>query len=450
VFSGSGSNRTVKVTPAPDQIGTAIITIKVSDGLLETSEAFTLNVRPLSEGAPLTVTVNNATRIYGDPDPGFSGTLLGLQSGDNITATYATTATAASRVGVYPIRPLLNDPDGKLAKYQVVTNLGSLAITRASLTSRANDLSRFYQKPSPSFTGTITGIRNNDNITATYVTPANDHSPVGFYPITPVLASGGERLTNYTVTIVPGRLTISPAALTVKADDKSRPFGRPNPDLTGSITGDEGRDNITATFSTTANYLSPPGKYPIRPTLHDPDHRLSNYRVTSRDGTLTVTLVPPEPPALGVLDVRADDQVKAYSAPNPELTGTVTGLKVGDGITVTFTTVATENSPPGIYPIIAKFNDPAELLGLYLIVTHDGTLTITPPGSVRLISVSRLAPHRLFGQGDASVTYTIQASADLLNWKDLGEVLSDESGRFTFEEADQFDGKSRFFRVQLP
>ena len=44
-------------------------------------------------GAVLTVTANNATRSYGATNPVFSGTITGIQNGDNITATYATTAT---------------------------------------------------------------------------------------------------------------------------------------------------------------------------------------------------------------------------------------------------------------------------------------------------------------------------------------------------------------------
>ena len=57
---------------------------------------------------------NNASRTYGATNPVFSGTITGIQNGDNITATYATTATATSPVGTYPITPTLVDPSGKL------------------------------------------------------------------------------------------------------------------------------------------------------------------------------------------------------------------------------------------------------------------------------------------------------------------------------------------------
>ena len=57
------------------------------------------------------VVANNASRTYGATNPAFNGTITGVQNGDNITATYGTTATTASPVGTYPITPTLVDPE---------------------------------------------------------------------------------------------------------------------------------------------------------------------------------------------------------------------------------------------------------------------------------------------------------------------------------------------------
>ena len=59
----------------------------------------------------------------------FSGTITGLQNGDNITATYATTATVTSPVGTYPITPTLVDPGSKLTNYTVTSTNGTLTVT---------------------------------------------------------------------------------------------------------------------------------------------------------------------------------------------------------------------------------------------------------------------------------------------------------------------------------
>jgi len=45
-FGGSGTARTLVVTPKPGVVGTALITVIVSDGELEASEVFVLTVNP--------------------------------------------------------------------------------------------------------------------------------------------------------------------------------------------------------------------------------------------------------------------------------------------------------------------------------------------------------------------------------------------------------------------
>ena len=162
--------------------------------------------------AGLTVAANNASRTYGATNPVFGGTITGIQNGDNITATYATTATVTSTVGTYPITPTLVDPQGKLTNYNVSTTNGTLNVTAAGLTVAANNASRTYGATNPAFSGTITGIQNGDNITATYATTATVTSPVGTYPITPTLVDPQGKLSNYNVSTTNGTLTVTPAA----------------------------------------------------------------------------------------------------------------------------------------------------------------------------------------------------------------------------------------------
>jgi len=83
--------------------------------------------------AALSVTPADATRLYGAANPALSGTVVGLQNSDNITANYASTATATSPVGDYPITATLNDPDTKLGNYSVTLHSGALSVTKAPL-----------------------------------------------------------------------------------------------------------------------------------------------------------------------------------------------------------------------------------------------------------------------------------------------------------------------------
>jgi hypothetical protein len=157
--------------------------------------------------APLTVTAANANRIYGDPNPAFTGTITGLRNADNISATFSS-AGPASPVGTYPIVPALADPAGKLGNYSVTANNGTLTVGPSALSVSATDASRPYGSANPVFTGTLTGIKNSDNITASFTTLATAASAVGTYPIVPVLADPGSKLGNYTVSSLNGALTV--------------------------------------------------------------------------------------------------------------------------------------------------------------------------------------------------------------------------------------------------
>ena len=82
--------------------------------------------------APLTVTVNSFTRGYGVANPTLTGTLNGVVNNDNITVTYATTATITSDPGAYPITATLVDPGGRLVNYNVTNTAGTLTVSIAS------------------------------------------------------------------------------------------------------------------------------------------------------------------------------------------------------------------------------------------------------------------------------------------------------------------------------
>jgi hypothetical protein len=187
------------------------------------------------------------------------------------TADCSTTATLASPVGAYPITCSI----GTLAatNYVFVFAPGTLTVNPAPLTVTVANASRSYGAANPAFTGTITGLKNGDVITATYSTTATPASPVGTYPITATLVDPGNVLGNYVVTNIPGTLTITPAALTVVPNNAARLYGDPNPAFSGTIVGIQNGDNITATYSTTATLTSPVGNYPIVATLVDPTNK---------------------------------------------------------------------------------------------------------------------------------------------------------------------------------
>jgi uncharacterized repeat protein (TIGR01451 family) len=331
---------------------------------------------------PLAVVIDNATRVYGDPDPAFSGTMTGLRGTDVITATYSSPATAASPVGTYAIFPNFIDPAGVLNNYNLIITNGTLTVTPAALSVTSDNISRVYGDPNPVFTGTVLGIKNSDNITATYTSIASAASAVGTYRIVANLIDLTHKLGNYTVTKTDGVLTITQAPLTVTAANASRLYGDPNPVFAGTIVGIKNGDAITATYSSPATVLSDVGTYPIVPALVDPALKLGNYAVTSLNGVLTINPAP--------LTFTVANTSRGYGNANAAFTGTFVGLKNGDVLTVTFTS-ADVTSSVGTYSIVPVVSG-AKAID-YSIVVNGGVLTITPAP----LSVSGPSGNRLYG-----------------------------------------------------
>ena len=132
--------------------------------------------------APLTAAAENATRVYGDPNPTFTGTITGAKNGDVFTASFTSVADPTSPVGTYPITATLSGAPTVISNYTVTANSGTLTITPAALSVTAANASRLYGDANPALCGTITGIKNADNITATYASAAVAGSAVGTYP----------------------------------------------------------------------------------------------------------------------------------------------------------------------------------------------------------------------------------------------------------------------------
>lgn len=341
--ASTNSSGQVLVTVSYTNAGSYTASASVSG--VSTPATFSLTVNK----AVLTVTASNASRVYGAANPTFTYTITGFVSGETQSVvsgspSLTTTATTSSPVGTYTITAT----QGTLAatNYSFTFLNGTLTITAAPLTIKANDASRIYGAANPTFTGTVTGAVNDDTFTLSFSTTATAASPVGTYPIVPSVT--GANLANYIVTASNGTLTITPATLTIKANDVSRTYGAANPTLSGTIVGAVNGDTFTESFSTTGTSASPAGTYAIVPSVSGAN--LANYTVTAINGTLTVNRA--------VLTVTANSATRFYGAANPAFTYSITGFVNGDTQAVvsgapSLTTTATATSPPGNYAIQA-------------------------------------------------------------------------------------------------
>jgi sugar lactone lactonase YvrE len=234
--------------------------------------------------APLTLTADNLTQTYGQANPLFTGTIAGLQNGDNITASYSSSATTNSPAGNYPITPSLVDPNDLETNYIVSLVPGTLTITAGSPIVT-------WPAPSSITYGSPLGSGQLDASASVQGNFAYNPSggatlDAGNTTLSVVFTAADTLDYNSVTDSVP--LAVSPAPLIVTASDASRPSGADNPVFAGTISGLANNDNITAAYTCSATAASPAGTYAIVPSLVDPDNRLFNYSVSLVNGTLTV------------------------------------------------------------------------------------------------------------------------------------------------------------------
>ncbi|WP_243689477.1 MBG domain-containing protein [Geotalea toluenoxydans] len=140
--------------------------------------------------ATLTVTANNASKVYGASNPVMSVIYAGFVNGDTAASlstqpTASTTVVVASPVGNYPITA----SGGVSNNYNFTYVAGTLTVDRAPLTVTASNASKIYGAANPALTVAYTGFVAGDTASsltsqATATTAATTTSGAGTYPIT--------------------------------------------------------------------------------------------------------------------------------------------------------------------------------------------------------------------------------------------------------------------------
>ena len=298
--------------------------------------------------APLTVTANNQTKAYGAALPTLTASYSGFVNGDTSASlttppTVMTTATAASHVANSPY--MITASGAVDSDYSFTYLTGALTVTPVALAITAVNQNKIYGATLPALTATYSGFVNGDTSTSlttqpTLTTTATEGSHISGNPY--AITASGAVDSDYTISYASGVLTVTPAALTITADNNTKPYGAALPILTASYTGFVNGDSSTSlgtqpTLSTTATAHSDTGLYPITASgAADPD-----YTISYQTGTLTVT-------AVG-LTITANHQTKVYGAALPSLTASYAGFVNGDSSTSlttqpTLTTTATAGS----------------------------------------------------------------------------------------------------------
>ncbi|NEU06790.1 T9SS type B sorting domain-containing protein, partial [Flavihumibacter sp. R14] len=381
----------------------------------------------------LAIRATDRSKTYGDAVT-FAGTEFtstGLINGDAVNSITLNSAGAAATASVagstYSIVPSAATGSG-LANYSISYTNGALSVSRKDLVIVNTDRSKTYGDvlANADFAGSITGIRNSDNISLmrSSMGSAAGATTATTYPIAATLADPDNKLANYNVTNTNGILTVNQKALAITATDRSKTYGDAVTfagtefSSTGLINGDA-VTAVTLNSAGAAVTASVAGSaYSIVPSAAT-GSGLANYSISYINGALTVNRKD--------LVIVNTDRSKTYGEvlSNADFAGSITGIQNSDNITLTRSSTgsAAGATTATTYPIAATLSDPDNKLANYNVSNTNGTLTVTQK------ALAITATDRSKTYGDA-VTFagTEFTSTGLINGDAVNSITLNSAG----------------------
>jgi hypothetical protein len=230
----------------------------------------------------VTVTADAKSKTYGDGEPALTHQITSgsLVSGDSFSGNLE--RVSGENVGTYAI----NQGTLSVSSNYTLTFVGaSLTINPRPVTVTAEAKSKTYGDADPALTYKVTAgsLVGADSFSGALTRVAGESVAGGPYAITQnTLALSS----NYALTFVGANLTITPATLTLKANDAARPYGVANPNFTGTYSGQKNGETFTMSFTTTTPIPEAVGTWAIVPSASGAT--MDNYTVTKITGTLTI------------------------------------------------------------------------------------------------------------------------------------------------------------------
>jgi len=334
--------------------------------------------------APLTVTVNSASKSYDGTasSGGFGASYSGWVAGDGSslsvlggTLTYGGTSQGAVNAGSYTI----TGSGYTSSNYAISYVPGTLTINTVPLTVTANNDSKTYDGQAysggngVSYAGFVNGETSSVlGGTLSYSGTSQGAVNAGSYVITPSGLTSG----NYSITFTKGTLTVSPAPLTVTANNDSKTYdglaysGGNGVTYSGFVNSESASVlGGTLAYGGTSQGAVNANSYAIIPS----GLTSGNYSITFANGTLTVNPAP--------LTVTANNDSKtydglAYSGGNGV---TYAGFVNGETSAVLGGTISYNGTSQGAINAGSYLITPTGLTSSnYSISYADGSLTVNP------------------------------------------------------------------------
>lgn len=360
--------------------------------------------------------VQDTQREYGEKNPEFSAVIsptgnseayaldnfVDKQLGqDRFSVTPSTTATEHANVGQYTVDGQLNAQGIMADRHQAAITGGTLTVTPAELTVRADNQTKTYGDKDDELTYSVDGAKlgqtGSDLLNGAALSRQTGEN-VGGYDIN----QGGLGLNsgpggNYTLRFVDGKLEIIPADLTITAGTATHTYdGQTHVidtyDVTGLKNGEtisnidlHGQGRNAGVYATTANNIALA------------NGELSNYNIRIVDGKLTI--VPAN------LTITAESATYTYDGNEHTAPGySVAGLVSGDSISSAMMHPDSRGTNAGIYnnKISGIVADPS-IAQNYILNFVDGKITITPA----TVKVMANDDGKVYGDSDPHFTYSV-------------------------------------------
>ena len=258
--------------------------------------------------AEVTVTANNANKVYGENDPELKATVTGTLNND--TVDYTVTRNPGEDVGKYAIHVTGDEDQGN---YHVTYTAGKFEITKSGeliLTAEltGESATKVYDG-NPLAGGATSNVKEGTTITystdggATWTTEVPSITNVGTLNITARAENP-----NYEPAETTYSLTVTHATAIVTAENKTKVYGTADPELTATVSGTLGNDTVAYTLAREAGENA--GKYKITVTGEE---NQGNYKVTYTPGTFEITpksIIPDGPKT-------PDDEKTGITVENP-------------------------------------------------------------------------------------------------------------------------------------
>ncbi|MGX8774522.1 MAG: MBG domain-containing protein, partial [Bacillota bacterium] len=330
----NGETWTTEAPSAKNVADSCTVLVRANyESFTQVEGSYKLTITP----APLTITAKDQTYEYNGGPQGEDGSAYasdaditkkveaaGLKGQDELTSITLNGQETNAKEYAGKIVPSAAEVGEATDNYTIEYVAGKLTITPASATITANDKTKTYGDADPELTATEDGILEGDSINYKLKRETGENVKGSPYAITfeyegrksskifsfrPFSKSNTVTLGNYEVTFVDGELTIEPAEIIIKTPSKEKTYDGSPLTAKGSIKGLVNGETVT--FTTTGKQTEVGSSENTYSLKWDGTAKKSNYTITEKLGTLTVT------EAAGEDDDEEDDDTDEPGGDNP-------------------------------------------------------------------------------------------------------------------------------------